>query len=365
MRRAGRTGGCEFPCSEEGDAYNGLVPEAAAGELPAWVEREVAAFTSWLSFEVVRSPHTVRAYRTDVRSLLAHGAREGASAADDVGLGHARSWLAAGHARGWTPATLARRAAAVRTYARWREQAKAVDRRAHGTDVAGRAATGGDLVGIGSRGEADDPPRPASTLTGISAPRGRRSLPHALTTDEARRLCEHAAALADHPIGLRDHALVETLYASGARVAEVVALDLDDVDHGRSTVRVLGKGARERVLPVGRPALDAIVAWLERGRPALLGPGGDGALLLGASGSRLGVRQARERVNRLSADAGIGMVSPHALRHSAATHILDGGGDLRSVQELLGHATLSTTQIYTHVSIARLRAAYGRAHPRA
>jgi integrase/recombinase XerC len=169
----------------------------------------------------------------------------------------------------------------------------------------------------------------------------------------------------DDPVGLRDHALVELLYATGARVSELVGVDVDDVDPVRRTLLVHGKGARDRVVPFGVPAGDTLQRWMASGRPHLAVPSSGKALFLGVAGHRLGVRQARERVNRLSVAAGLDRISPHGLRHSAATHLLDGGGDLRSVQELLGHATLSTTQIYTHVSVARLRDAYSRAHPRA
>ncbi len=158
--------------------------------------------------------------------------------------------------------------------------------------------------------------------------------------------------------------MVETLYATGVRVAELCALDLADVDRERDTVRVLGKGARERTVPVGGPALEALDAWLSGGRPEVAGPTSGTALFLGARGGRLGVRQAREDVHAhlraVGADA-----APHGLRHSAATHLLNGGADLRSVQEFLGHASPRSTQIYTHVSVERLRDTYRRAHPRA
>ena len=163
---------------------------------------------------------------------------------------------------------------------------------------------------------------------------------------------------------LRRHAVVELLYATGIRVAELCALDRADLDRTRDTVRVLGKGDKERTVPVGRPALDAVDAWTSRGRPDLTGPHSADALFLGARGGRLGVRQAREDVYAHLRAAGI-EAGPHGLRHSAATHLLNGGADLRSVQEFLGHASPRSTQIYTHVSVDRLRDAYRRAHPRA
>ncbi|HET8970187.1 MAG TPA: tyrosine-type recombinase/integrase, partial [Candidatus Nanopelagicales bacterium] len=168
------------------------------------------------------------------------------------------------------------------------------------------------------------------------------------------------------PAAIRDRAVLELLYATGVRVGELVGLDVGDVDHGRSTVRVLGKGAKERVVPYGRPAARALADWLEVGRPALLTPAGGSALFLGARGGRLGVRAVRTSVHRLLRHVPDAPdVAPHGLRHSAATHLLEGGADLRSVQELLGHATLASTQIYTHVSIERLRSTYDQAHPRA
>jgi integrase/recombinase XerC len=159
--------------------------------------------------------------------------------------------------------------------------------------------------------------------------------------------------------------LLELLYATGVRVSEACGLNLSDVDRTRRVVRVLGKGAKERTVPYGRPAEEALGAWLRTGRPALAGPTSGSALLLGARGGRLNPTAARRIVAGWAAAAGLPHVSPHALRHSAATHLLDGGADLRSVQELLGHASLASTQIYTHVSVERLRAAYEQAHPRA
>jgi integrase/recombinase XerC len=164
-----------------------------------------------------------------------------------------------------------------------------------------------------------------------------------------------AAAEDGTPIGLRNAAVVELLYATGARVSELCGLDVDDLDGGRHTVRLMGKGAKERTVPLGEPAAAVVSSWLARGRPRFATADSGPALLLGARGGRLDPRTARQVPN----------LGPHGLRHTAATHLLEGGADLRSVQELLGHATLATTQIYTHVSIDRLRATYERAHPRA
>jgi integrase/recombinase XerC len=189
-----------------------------------------------------------------------------------------------------------------------------------------------------------------------------------LRADEARALVESAAELADDgsPIGLRDVAMLELLYATGVRVGELVGLDIDDLDRERQVVRVLGKGRKERTVPYGHPAARAIARWLELGRPALRVEGSGAALFLGARGRRIDQRAVRALVHRRLADVpGAPDLGPHGLRHTAATHLLEGGADLRSVQELLGHASLATTQLYTHVTTDRLRQAYRQAHPRA
>jgi integrase/recombinase XerC len=170
----------------------------------------------------------------------------------------------------------------------------------------------------------------------------------------------------DDPVLLRDVAMVELLYATGVRVGELCSLDVDDVDAGRRMVRVLGKGNKERVVPFGVPAAEAMEAWLTRGRPRLSSGHSPPAAFLGRRGGRVNQRQVRQVVHlALERIEGAPSLGPHGLRHSAATHLLDGGADLRSVQELLGHATLTTTQLYTHVSVERLRTSYRQAHPRA
>lgn len=166
-------------------------------------------------------------------------------------------------------------------------------------------------------------------------------------------------------VPLRDRVLLELLYATGVRVSEACGLDVGDVDHGRRVIRVFGKGGRERSVPYGVPAQRALDDWLRRGRPAMVGARSGDALLLGARGGRLNPTTARQIVGAYAESAGLPRTSPHGLRHSAATHLLEGGADLRAVQELLGHSSLASTQIYTHVSVERLRAAYRQAHPRA
>jgi integrase/recombinase XerC len=189
-----------------------------------------------------------------------------------------------------------------------------------------------------------------------------------LRVDEAGELIRSATELADDgsPVGLRDVAMLELLYATGIRVGELVGLDVDDIDRERNVIRVFGKGRKERTVPFGRPAARALDFWLKHGRPLLAVPGSGPAVFLGARGKRIDQRAVRTMVHRRIADVpGAPDIGPHGLRHTAATHLLEGGADLRSVQELLGHASLATTQLYTHVTTDRLRRAYQQAHPRA
>lgn len=281
------------------------------------------------------APHTVRAYLADVAGLLEHAGRMGRDDVADLDLRTLRSWLAHQQVTGRSRTTLARRATAVRVFTAWLTRTGRIP-----TDVG----------------------------ASLRSPKSHRTLPPVLRQDEARELVAAAARLADDgsPVGLRDTAMLELLYATGVRVGELVALDVDDVDRGRNVARVFGKGRKERTVPFGLPAADAIDAWLARGRPQLVAPGAGPALFLGARGGRIDQRAVRTVVHRRIADVpGAPDIGPHGLRHTAATHLLEGGADLRSVQELLGHASLATTQLYTHVSTDRLRQAYRQAHPRA
>jgi integrase/recombinase XerC len=281
------------------------------------------------------APHTVRAYLADVSGLLEHAARLGTHDAAELDLRTLRSWLAHQQVTGRSRTTLARRATAVRVFTAW------------------LARTGRSPSDVGGS---------------LRSPKARQTLPPVLRQDEARDLIAVAARLADDgsPVGVRDTAMLELLYATGVRVGELVALDLDDLDRSRHVVRVLGKGRKERTVPYGHPAARALGLWLDRGRPSLVVPGAGAALFLGARGARIDQRAVRTMVHRRIAEVpGAPDIGPHGLRHSAATHLLEGGADLRSVQELLGHASLATTQLYTHVSTDRLRQAYRQAHPRA
>ncbi|MEO9139473.1 MAG: tyrosine recombinase XerC [Jatrophihabitans sp.] len=310
-------------------------PDTAAlrAELPDHLAAAVTAFERHLRLERNRSDHTVRAYVADVVGYLDHLSRLGGRSPRDVDLATLRGWLAVQHSRGAARATTARRAAALRTFSAWANRIGVLD---------------------------DDP---GQLLAG---PKAQRTLPSVLRVDEAARLMD-----ADRPgdpehVRLRDRLVVEILYAAGIRVSELVGLDTDDVDRSRRVLRVLGKGNKERTVPFGLAADRALEAWLRSGRPVLVTEASGAALLLGIRGARLDPRTVRRIVHERVGDVdGAPDLGPHGLRHSAATHLLDGGADLRTVQELLGHADLATTQIYTHVSVERLRRTYEQAHPRA
>jgi integrase/recombinase XerC len=296
------------------------------------------------------SPATVRAYRADLADLVAAvGDRE----MTDIRTDDLREWQWRAAKAGQAKATAARRTSTLRGFFGWAHE-----------------------QGLSTHD-------PSQRL--VSPKRGR-SLPAVATADalEAVLAESGASSAAGDPVALRDHALLETLYGSGARVSEVCGLDLDDIDHERRTLRLRGKGDKERVVPFGLPAERALQDYLVRSRPVLLARrlsessvdergttapavrDAECAVFLGARGARLGPRAVHSLVSRTVASrVGAELLGPHALRHSAATHLLDGGADLRAVQEILGHASLGTTQIYTHVSAERLREVYRLAHPRA
>ena len=300
--------------------------------LPAGFAAAVDRFERHLALERNLSPHSVRAYLTDVVGLLDHVARMGRADLADLDARALRSWLARLRSTGAARSTLARRAAAARTFTAFAQRAGLTD-----TDA------GAQLV----------------------SPRPHRTLPPVLRADEAVALVDQPP-VDEGPLGLRDRLVLELLYATGIRVGELVRLDVDDVDRHRRVVRVIGKGDKERTVPYGAPAERALDDWLRTGRPELATAGSGPALVLGAKGRRVDPRTVRRLVHdHLAHVPGAPDLGPHGLRHSAATHLLEGGADLRSVQELLGHASLSTTQIYTHVSVERLRAAFHQAHPRA
>ncbi|SDO63762.1 tyrosine recombinase XerC [Geodermatophilus sp. DSM 45219] len=304
----------------------------ARAALPPVLAEALTGYEEHLRTQRDLSAHTLRAYVGDAVWLLDHLARRGGTRVDELDLATLRSWLAQGRTRGAGRATTARRAAAARSFTGWLR----------------RAGLTPEDVGLR-----------------LVSPKAQRTLPDVLAPDQARTVVESAAG-AEEPVGLRDAVVLELLYASGVRVSELVGLDVDDVDRGRRLLRVLGKGRKERSVPYGAPAERALDAWLTRGRPALATDRSGPALLLGLRGGRLDAREVRRTVHAAVAAApGAPDIGPHGLRHSAATHVLEGGADLRSVQELLGHASLATTQIYTHVTVERLRAVHAQAHPRA
>jgi integrase/recombinase XerC len=295
----------------------------------------LGAYERHLVAERDLTPHTVRAYIGDVAGLLEHAAALGHTDVDTLDLRTLRSWLARQQTLGKARSTMARRATAVRVFTAW-------------------------LLRTG-RARSD----PGAAL---GSPKAHKTLPAALNPAQARALLEAAAVHADDgsPVGLRDVAVLELLYATGIRVGELCGLDVDDVDRGRRVLRVFGKGRKERTVPYGVPADDAVGRWLELGRPRLAVPGAGPAMFLGARGRRIDQRAVRSLVHtRIAEVPNAPDIGPHGLRHTAATHLLEGGADLRTVQELLGHASLATTQVYTHVSSERLRSAYRLAHPRA
>ncbi len=364
---------------------------------PDWLDQRLEAFRRHLAAERNLSLHTVRAYIGDVTSLLEYAcgaSQDGRDRLSDLaGLDIAviRSWLAGQHAGGLARATLARRAAAARAFTafahargwlaadpgpllgspkarRHLPQVLARDQMAAVLAVAPVppcATRGADLPGGQAAGAlAGDPVAAGQGVAARVAGQGARqgaAGQGAAGQGAAGLGAERAAA-----IGRRDAAIMELLYASGIRVSELCGLDLGDVDAERRSVRVLGKGGRERVVPMGIPAARALRQWQQAGRPSLVSARSGAALFLGARGGRLDPRTARRVVHaRIAAAGTVPDTGPHGLRHTAATHLLEGGADLRSVQEILGHASLATTQIYTHVSVERLLSAYRQAHPRA
>lgn len=299
--------------------------------LPPSLAGAVDGFERHLRLELNRSEHTVRAYVGDVAGLLDHLHELGGRTVGDLELATLRRWLAVQRRRGAARSTLARRAASLRSFTAWAYRD-------------GRCNT--------------DPGQL------LASPRPHRVLPPVLHAEQATAVMDAAADRS--PLGLRDRLIVELLYASGIRVGELTGLDVDDVDRARRVLRVLGKGGKQRTVPYGLGAERALDDWLRLGRPELQRGVSGAALLLGARGGRLDPRTARTVVHRhVGAVPGAPDLGPHGLRHTAATHLLEGGADLRSVQELLGHASLATTQIYTHVSVERLRDTFTRAHPRA
>jgi integrase/recombinase XerC len=304
--------------------------------LPRQFEVPLASYLRHLRGQRNLAAHTVRAYRTDLLNLFTHLDRLGIDSLESVDLRALRSWLAKQHTLGEARSTLQRRAAAARVFFAWAHESGHVT-----TD-------------------------PAANLR---SPRTTRTLPPTLDRATASQMLDEAIATAREtggPVAARDVAVLEVLYSTGIRVSELCGLDLNDLDRERRVVRVFGKGSKERTVPIGAPALRAVEFWLTKARAKLMTGESGAALFIGERGKRIDPRVVRRIVHRsLQMTEGAPDLGPHGLRHAMATHLLEGGADLRSVQEMLGHASLATTQIYTHVTNERLRSAFERAHPRA
>ena len=292
------------------------------------------AFADYLQAARGYSKHTVKAYESDVLDLTGWLEKHSVEIPADLQLDEIRNWLFELDQKGLTKTTLARKSAAIRAFSAWLQKTNRID-----VDVAQR----------------------------LKSPKTGRSLPKVVsreTLDDIFHILQ-SQATTENPNGLRDLLSIELLYASGCRVSELVGLNLEDVDYSRNILRVMGKGAKQRMVPFGIPAREALENWIRDGRSQIANEKSGQALLINSRGQRLGVRQVYSLVASLLDGTPTGVAGPHALRHSAATHLLDGGADLRAVQELLGHSSLGTTQIYTHVSVERLKAGYQKAHPRA
>lgn len=299
-------------------------------------EKIMAQYTAHLEKERTLSVHTIRAYLGDLTSFFDSLAGQGVADISVVKIANIRTWLATQQVTGGARTTLSRRVVSIRLFTKW-------------------AAKKGYLAkDVGAT---------------LATPKGHRTLPNVLTVSGASTAMDSLAtrvAEEESPLSKRDCAIVEVLYASGARVSELCGLDLGDIDYQRNAIRVIGKGDKQRMIPLGNPAMKALDDWLKNGREEIARSGSAQAVFLGARGARIDQRTVRTIVyEALAALEGVERMGPHALRHSAATHLLEGGADLRTVQEILGHASLATTQIYTHVSTERLQKAFKQAHPRA
>ena len=298
-------------------------------------ESAATRFCQYVLLELGRSENTVKAYGKDLETLFVFARERGCANLEDIGIVELRGWLAVQRTQGLAAATIARRATSIRLFFAW--------------------ATANGYV------EHD----PASSLV---IPKVGKRLPKVLQQNQAINVMERAALRADDddPVHIRDRAILELLYASGIRVGELVGLNIGDIDDSRRTLKVTGKGSKQRVVPYGAIADDALQAYLKQARPALANDSSGQAVFLGARGKRIDQRIVRGMVTDvLRSLEGVPDMTPHGFRHSAATHLLEGGADIRAVQELLGHASLATTQLYTHVSMERLRSVYEQAHPRA
>ena len=307
--------------------------------MPTSFDRALEQFAAHLDSGRGYSAHTVKAYASDVADLGTFLSARGDESSDVLDLASLdlealRDWLWQATQQGLTKSTIARKSAAIRSFTAWLYKSELLS---------------------------DDPG------LRLRSPKAGRTLPKVVSRESLSLIFDslELKAVDDNPTGIRDLAVFEILYATGIRVSELVGLDLDSIDYSRNIMRVVGKGNKQRMVPFGLPARDALDHWIRIGRPSFANENSASALLINSRGQRVGVRQVYSLVAKLLEQTPTGAAGPHSLRHSAATHLLDGGADLRAVQELLGHASLGTTQIYTHVSIERLREGYKNAHPRA
>jgi integrase/recombinase XerC len=298
------------------------------------IKHKILEFADQLQAGRGYSANTVKAYTADIQDFENFLNRAKVDDLSELSLELLRDWLFELSERGLTKSTMARKSAAIRSFTAWLHRIEVLE-----TDPGLRLRT----------------------------PKASRALPKVVSRESLSQIFETLDSLAtsDNPAGIRDRLVVELLYATGARVSEIAGLNLDDIDYSRNLIRVIGKGNKQRMIPFGQPAREALDFWIRTGRPQMEREASRTALLLNFKGGRVGVRQIYALVAGLLATTPTGVAGPHSLRHSAATHLLDGGADLRAVQELLGHASLGTTQIYTHVSIERLKQGYATAHPRA
>ena len=301
-------------------------------------ESLIDAWGVYLRANLAVSEHTLRAYVSDLRAFIVYCQVDELSTENIrlvVTLRAIRAWLASLVQQGKSRSTISRRTASIRSFTAWAYR----------------------------RGYLDSDP---GLL--VTSARGDQKLPQVQTPSDTAELLSYAATRAreeNSPAAIRDWTILETIYATGIRVSEVCSLDTTSIDQQGMTLRVIGKGNKERVVPFTRACLSALQAWLSHGRPSLAIPEAGRALFVGDKGRRIDPRVIRSMIHRMCAQAGVRDLAPHALRHTAATHILAGGADLRAVQEMLGHSSLQTTQRYTHVDAQRLSAIYKQAHPRA
>jgi integrase/recombinase XerC len=317
----------------------------------AWIER----FRRFLAAERRCSPHTVAAYTRDLQALARHCDHEGLESWSALDSGHLRSFAARQHAGGLSPRSIQRRLSAVRSFYEF------LQREGHALRAGTQSRDGAGTAG-GERSERNEVARiRANPGRDVRAPKAARRLPQTLDADQMARLLEIPAG---EPFAARDRAIMELLYSCGLRLAEIVGLDLASVDLRDRMVHVLGKGRKARLVPVGRMAVRALEQWLTE-RPGLAGPQ-EQALFVGRFGRRLGRRAVELRVAYWARRQGLPVhVYPHLFRHSFASHLLESGAELRGVQELLGHADIATTQIYTHLDFQHLARIYDATHPRA